>query len=326
MITTTKQSTFAATRDSKRRTEELTGIFESIRWHNEDGTFIIATLKTGQTIKGNAKVGMFIRGCEYIFGGKWTEANGRFGPSFQFTSVESKPPVTREAVSAYLSKHISGIGAGIGDVGIRKLIDQFGADAVISTMKNSPKDIASFLGLDYAKAELAADTLKKIEKFETTRIALGQLFQGYGFPQSTVEACIDTFGVNATDAIKRDPFTMLVRGFHGCGFLRCNALYDALGLPKARLKRQVICLWHLLTEGNGSVWYDAEWCRQELTRMVSSDVQFVKAVKLGTRAKWLSTHRDADWQDSEKGKLWLASREHAACEHELAEAVIGFLS
>jgi hypothetical protein len=148
---------------------------------------------------------------------------------------------------------------------------------------------------------------------------LTQLFEGRSFPQQTIEACIDTFGVNAYDAVKRDPFTMLVRKFHGCGFLRVNALYESLGLPRARLKRQVICLWHLMTEGNGSVWYDADWCRQELTRMISTDVKFAKAIKLGVRAKWLSTHRD------EHNKLWLATREHAGCEADLANAIAEFL-
>lgn len=315
-----KAKTAAADRDAKRRDEELSGVFESIRWQNEDGSFFIATLQSGQSIKGNAKPGSFIRGCEYVFAGKWLPAQGRFGPTFQFFTYRAKDPTTPEAVTGYLDKHLAGSGAGIGLVGIRKLIAQYGAANVISTIKNQPKDVAAFLGLTREKADLASETLKKIEKFEDTRIRLTQLFDGRGFPQQTIEACIDTFGVNAYDAVKRDPFTMLVRKFHGCGFLRVNALYESLGLPRARLKRQVICLWYLCNEaGNGSVWYDAEWCNQELSRMVSTDVKFSKAVKMGVRAKWLSTTRD------EAGKFWLASREHANCEGELASVVAKFI-
>lgn len=309
----------AVERDNQRRTEELSGVFESIRWQSADGTFIIATLQSGQSIKGNARPASFIRGCEYVFSGKWMPGQGKFGPTFQFQNYRAKDPVTPEAVSGYLDKHLAGSGAGIGPVGIRKMIAQYGAANVVAIIKTKPKDVAAFLGLTSEKAELASETLRKIEKFENTRMMLTQLFNGRGFPQATIEACIDTFGVNAYDAIKRDPFTMLVRGFHGCGFLRVNALYESLGLPMARLKRQVICLWWLLTEGNGSVWYEAEWCRQELSRMISTDVKFSKAIKMGLRAKWLSSERD------DEKKLWLAARSHAACEAELADAIAEFL-
>jgi len=310
----------AAERDASRRSEELTGVFESIRWQNDDGTYIIGTLQSGQSIKGNARAGSFIRGCEYTFGGFWDSGNGKFGPTFIFKTCQPKAPVTREAVVAYLMRHLAGTGCGIGDVSIKKIITQYGPDKAIDTIKNHPKDIASFLGLDLQKAIDASNTMKRIEKFETTRIQLTQLFEGRGFPQSTVEACIDTFGVNAVDAIKRDPFTMLVRGFHGCGFLRVNALYEALNLPKARLKRQVICMWHMLTEGNGSVWYDAEWVGGRLASMISSDVKFVRAVKLGVRAKWLSTFKCPKTR-----RVWLASREHAAVENELVLTLSGFI-
>lgn len=314
-----KGKTTAYDRDAKRRTEQLTGVFESIRWQNDDGTFIIATLQSGQSIKGNAKPGSFIRGCEYTFDGRWDSSNSRYGPTFSFQRYAAKQPVTPEAVTNYLVRHLAGSGCGIGEVGIRKLIIQFGAEKVVSTIKDEPKNVASFLGLEISKAEGASERLRKIEKFETTRIQLAQLFDGSGFPQSTIESCIDMFGVHAADAIKRDPFTMLVRKFPGCGFLRVNALYEALGLPKARLKRQVICLWHMLHEGNGSVWYDAEWCQQELTRKISTDVKFRKALQLGIRAKWLSIHRD------DEGKAWIAAREHAACEEKLADLISVFV-
>ena len=310
----------AAERDASRRSEELTGVFESVRWQSEDGTYVIAKLQSGASVKGNAKAGSFIRGCEYTFGGFWDSAGGKFGPTFIFKTVVSKAPITREAVTAYLSRHLAGTGCGIGDVGIRKILTEYGPDKAIATIKDRPKDIAALLNLDLLKAIDASNTMKRIEKFESTRIALTQLFEGRGFPQSTVEACIDAFGVNAADAIKRDPFTMLVRGFHGCGFLRVNALYEALNLPKARLKRQVICLWHMLQEGNGSVWYEADWAAGELARMISSDVKFVKAIKLGVRAKWLATYRDPSTR-----RLWLASREHAEVENELVRTLCGFV-
>lgn len=304
------RNTVAAERDSKRRSEELTGVFSNITWSNEEGTFLIARLRSGQTIKGNAKPGSFIEGVEYIFGGNW-KSDPRYGDSFFFNSYHAKDPVTPEALRGYLGRHICGTGCGIGTVGVGKLIAAFGADKVLHVMKYEPHNVAALLGLDKQQAEQAASILLSVEKFENTRLQLNQLFEGRGFPQTTIEACIETFGVNAVDAIKRDPFTMLVRGFTGCGFLRVNALYESLNLPLNRLKRQVICMWHLMTEGNGSVWYQADWIGQELSRMVTSSVNFRKAVRLGLRAKWISSHRDA------KGELWLAAREHASVEREV---------
>ena len=313
-----RRNTAASERDSKRKTEELTGVFYSVRWQNNEGTFFIGSLKSGESIKGNAKPGSFIPGCEYVFAGRW-ETHPQYGQSFNFSSFRAKAPVTAEAVRSYLDRHIKGIGCGIGPAGITKLIASFGPEKVLHVLKYEPKNVQSLLGLSAQDAKLAADTLLNIERYETTRLELNQIFEGRGFQQGTIEACIDTFGVHAADAIKRDPFTMLVRGFPGCGFARVNALYESLNLPKNRLKRQVICLWHLLTEGNGSVWYDADWSSQELTRLVTATVNFRKALTLGIRAKWLSTYRDGS------GKLWIAAAEHAVVEEQLSGLLAKFV-
>ena len=132
---TSKTKISAAGRDAKRRDEELSGVFESIRWQNPEATFFIGCLKDGQSIKGNAKPGSFIRGMEYTFGGKWLPAQGKFGPTFQFFTYRAKDPVTPEAVTGYLEKHLAGSGAGIGFVGISKLIKQYGAANVLLTIK-----------------------------------------------------------------------------------------------------------------------------------------------------------------------------------------------
>lgn len=313
-MTPHKRTTVAAEKDQKRRTEELTGVFNSIRWQNEEGTFLIATLMSGQTVKGNARPGSFIQGVEYVFGGRW-ESNPRYGDAFIFQTYKSLEPVTADAVRGYLQRHLCGANCGIGMVGVSRLILEFGPDKVLSTIKGKPDVVANLLKLKPEQAKEAQKILLSVEKFENTRLQLNQLFEGRGFPQTTIEACIETFGVNAAEAIRRDPFTMLVRDFPGCGFLRVNALYESLNLPAGRLKRQVICMWHMMHEGNGSVWYDAEWIAQELSRLVSSDVKFRKSLQLGIRAKWLSRRKDAE------GKLWLAAREHAAVENDLVSLV-----
>lgn len=293
--------------------EEIRGTFNGVRWAKEDGTWLIGSLEGGQSIVGPAGRESFIRGCEYVFMGRWEDSS--YGKQFRFSSFAAQQPATADAVKAYLRRYVFGTNAGIGEITAGRLIAEFGPENVLEKIRSAPQEIAEFTKIPPEKIEIASQILRDAEKFETTRMQLASLFEGRGFSQKLIDDAIREFGVLAAERIRRDPFTLLVRKFHSAGFMRCEQLYRDLGLPLHRLKRQVICLWHLIQQADGSTWLDAEFAVGEMARLVSSRVDPKRAIRLGVRAKWLSVRRD------EQGKLWIAERTEAVAEAVVARRV-----
>lgn len=293
---------------------EIEGEYKSLRWSADDGSFMIAALSNGITIVGAANPNQFIRGIEYRFSGRW-EDHKSFGKQFKFMTCIAKEPVTSQAVMAYLRKYLHGSGSGIGEVKSRKLIADVGAARVIDVLKANPGKVAEVAEITKEQAEIASKTLIAVEKWEHTRMQLVTLLEGRGFSQKCIDQAITDFGVCAAEKIRRDPFTMLVRKYPSAGFLRCDQLYRDLGLPEHKLKRQVICLWHLINQANGSVWINAETAIGELRRLISSSANPKRAIVLGRRANWLSTRRD------EKKKLWIAESQESKNEWIIKDCV-----
>jgi exodeoxyribonuclease V alpha subunit len=294
--------------------QEIQGEFQSVRWSNPDGSFLIANLADGTSILGPAKPASFIRGVEYRFSGRW-EDNDKFGKQFRFILYTEREPVTADSVMAYLRKNLFGFGSGIGEAKGRILIAKYGPESVLSAIKSDPGSISGIANISYEQAVKASEILIAIEQFESTRVQLAVLFQGRGFTQPCIDRAIEDFGVCAADRIRRDPYTMLVRKYPSAGFLRCDKLYMDLGLPENKLKRQVICFWYLLNQADGSVWINAREAIGELNRLISSRTNPKKAIRLGVRAKWLVTKRDND------GVLWIAERAEAMNERKVLECV-----
>ncbi len=159
--------------------------------------------------------------------------------------------------------------------------------------------------------------------FEQTRIQLDHLFAGRGFPSGLIDLCVENFGVSAIDVIKRNPFTLLVRGFPGCGFIRVNQLYESMGLAgraHESRKREVIYLWHAIKEGDGSVWYDSRVLCQNLARTISTKTNPRRAIAIGVRAGWLVQRRDKE------GVLWLSTAEESGIERRLTEKLVAMIA
>jgi len=273
-------------------------------------------------VLGNAPVGDFIPGLTYRFGGRWEEDRkdkytGRVERQFKFTHYTKAEPHSRYGLVSYLAKFAPGIGPVIAG----RLFDAFGTDAV-KVLREFPESSGVVALLSLEKAKIASAALKRMGKMEDTKIELVGIFTGRGFPYSLTDACIKVWGVLAPTRIARDPFSLLVRRLPGCGFARCDRLYNDLGLPPGRLKRQMLCLWNALRTGNaGHTWFPAEHCKQTLEQSVSGvRVNFPRAVKLGLRSRWLAKRTDAG------GNLWLAEFAKAENEQVVAEKLASLLN
>lgn len=278
---------------------------------------------------GNAPRGEIVSGLTYRFSGSWQDDrkdrfSGRVEKQFKFQWSVKAEPHSRYGLTNYLAKYAPGIGPVIAN----RLFDEFGSEAV-KVLREFPEKavaVANVGGrqlLTLEKAEEAATKLKAMGKHEDTKIELATLFSGRGFPNSLAEQCIRVWGVLAPKRIARDPFSLLVRRLSGCGFARCNRLYEDLGLPLGRLKRQTICLWHSLrTDNEGHTWFPAEHCRRSLEGSIGAvvTVNFVRAIKLGLRSRWLAKRTDSE------GRMWLAEYAKADNEKTVAERLAALLT
>jgi ATP-dependent exoDNAse (exonuclease V) alpha subunit len=285
------------------KVEELTGEYASTRWSNDDKSFLIGSLRDGTIVKGNADPEKLLPGGSYRFLGKWQD-HPKYGRQFQFQTFVESEPHTYHGVIQYLLRNTERVG--IGRATAHALVDAFGPDKVIQVLKRNPETVAAIVprvSLDMAKR--AAQQLIAVEKFEQTKIDLLDLFAGRGFPNDLIDSCVRKFGVLGPKRLRHDPFTLLVHNMPGCGFLRVDALYQALGLPLDRLKRQAICVWHAMkSDMSGSVWFRRAWIESRVRELVSGELRIDKAIALAVRARlvevkvvdgveWIATAQDA---------------------------------
>lgn len=265
--------------------------------------------------KGNDYNNDLTPGLTYRFLGRW-EDHPKYGRQFSFNQFIKEIPLERTGVVKYLAKYAPGIGPAIAN----RLFDQWGANA-IRVLRNCPEDAATIKGLTLEKAIEAAAALKELQQFEETRVELNQLLSGRGFSHSLGEILIKRWGIMAPGIIRHDPFKLLVNGFPTCGFNRCNEMYLAMGLPEGRIKRQMLCLWHVMHKSMDHTWYGLDFLDYQLKKSIeSAEPQLVKALKLGVRSKWIAVRND------DQGKPWFAEKKKAENEGVIARVVGGMLT
>lgn len=292
---------------------DLIGVYANTRFRSTDSTFVIGFLEDGTCVKGNAEEGELIPGCPYQFFGAWEE-HAKHGRQFKFQQFLKKEPHSRHGLVAYLERYAPNIGPTLA----ARLYDAFGSEAV-KVLRTQPEQAAAACDrLTIEKAIEASHALKELVALEDTKIELTNLFAGRGFPGALVDACVAKWHILAPAKVRRDPFTLLVNGMTGCGFARCDRLYLDLGLPPDRLKRQVICLWHVInSDMSGNTWIAAHDAMTQLKQHVSgAAVKPKKAVRAGVLSGWLAKRIDAE------GKWWLADGQRATNEKYLAERLL----
>lgn len=281
-----------------------------IPFFKEEDGYTIASLADGRTAKGTTDPDNFAIGDTYRFLGRWDDGDEKYGPFFRFETYTRHEPATREAVIRYLTKTCDGIG----EKTAARLYDQYGAETCKVLRTFPAKAILDGLLKDDVAME-AADALEKIAAYEETKLALFGMFDGRGFPGTLIDRCIETWGVKAPDAIRRNPFTMLVRRLPGCGFKRCDRLWLDLKLPRNALKRQMICGWAEVrrkTESEGDTWHRDLVFTDEIRRNVTPPIAAERALALGIRAGWLASRTD------KYNRLWVAEARKARNERDVA--------
>jgi hypothetical protein len=309
--------------------DTLSGVLHRVKFRSKEpgNDYVIATLVTGETVKGDAPDSEFIVGSSYSFEGTWKlgrEWQGKREKEFCFTKLTRSESHSRTGLVHYLEKFCPGIGPTLSN----RIFDEFGQDAV-KALRTSPDEVSSRVkGLTPEIAEVASKELQKNVKHEEARIALNQLLDGRGFSRNLASQCLKKWGILAPTRIRRDPFCLLVAGFPSAGFARCDRMYLELGKNPGRLKRLMLSTWYQIRESmEGHTWFPAKQVLEKLRRdaatglddvsqhsMQSADQRVLKAIRLGVRAGWLAIRKTS-------GGIFIAEGQQAANEGVIAQHI-----
>lgn len=318
--------------------EELTLIYscERHRFTSQTGgedTVIIECYRppTGQqslfaipetvAVKTQAEPDEFTPQLSYRFYGHWSSyKNKRTGETqnqFHAKTFVRCQPHGQAGTVRYLLR-----APNVGRVTANKLWEKFQGDAV-RILRESPDVAVAAVGskqFTEKKASAAAAFLKTEQALEDCTIDLIDLLGGGGFPKVTPKKAVERWGNAAADYIRKSPYHLM--SFRGCGFLRCDQLYIALGHNPAKLKRQAYCAWYALArDTEGHTWYPTETVEKGIRGMLGgATARPVAAAKLAKRAGLMATRRD------ETGTLWLADGRKAGAEEQVAKRVAKLLA
>jgi hypothetical protein len=300
------------------RTEELRGKFEGIRWKStEPGNFyVIGHLDDGTVIKGDAGETGLLPGMEYSFHGKWGESS--YGKHFDFRAFVQAEPLTRPGVVAYLRK----LCPGVGDMIANKLCDLYGPERAIAVLKTDPQKVSAEIGgrFPLEKAIASSERLIKEQKWQSTKVELLGIIGGGGFRHECIDLAIGKWGVHAPSVIRRDPFAMMLEKFPGAGFLTCDKLWHKLGLPGNKMKRQVMCVWHVLrSESDGSTWLKKSQIAAGVERLVTGKVKTERAIRFAIKLGLASS-------ETIDGEEWIAYAKVSWDEMQIAEKLAGMMA
>lgn len=198
---------------------EIFGQVEDVIFRKEESGFTVIELSTEDeyvTVVGvlpevNA-------GEELRLRGNWV-THPTFGRQFRAELCERSMPSTAADLYKYLA---SGAVTGIGAKTAQKIIERFGDDT-FDVLENHPEKLAVIKGISLSRAEKMSRSFN--EQFAVRQIMIS--LERFGMTPSECLKAYRTFGANAADMIKTNPYILCTEAV-GIGFERAEAIADAL--------------------------------------------------------------------------------------------------
>jgi len=264
------------------------------------------------TIKGRCRVGDMKWGTSYRLWGRWV-THEKYGLQFHFSTFVRSRALGRSGVIRFLQTVPR-----IGPMAAASLYDRYGDDAM-NALRNEPEEISQMIrGLTVEAARAAGEQLRAEMDTERLHAELMGLLGGRGFPQKTIDWCIQRWGNRSADAIRDNPYSLLECS--GVGFLRADRLYLDMGKDPAAIERQVCCLKYGAEKTNGDTWRPYESVHTTLKENITSDeARMEEAVREAVELGLVECRADS------KGERWIATTSRAAQERTIADRLSSLL-
>lgn len=256
--------------------------------------------------------------------------SGEIEKQFHFRTFVPHIPPTLEGITAHVAS--CGRGCGIGPAKAKRLVEHFGPETALDSIRQHPEIVARVANIDIELANRLSDVLKSQQATENAKIELDRLLSNRGFPKTLAGRLIKEWGNKAPEIVATEPYRLMA--FRGIGFKLADKLYIELGHDPKAIDRQALCLWYsIASDTAGHSWFPASECVARLQSMVGTGVDYRAAI-LRAREWWGEVGEDhygavasirtdsATGRIDENGdQLWLAEGKVARQEQRLAELI-----
>jgi exodeoxyribonuclease V alpha subunit len=255
-------------------------------------------------------VSAFRPGCRYHLIGEWNTHNGK--PQFRAAEASPIEPTDFEGTSLYIASICEGIGPVLAD----RIVEFYGPNTALDTLKKDPKRAAKDVrGLREPVALGASDTLIANSHYAEEKIALMTLLHGRGFYHTIYAKCLQRWGGMAAQHIRENPFILMETRMPGAGFGRCDSLWIDMGLPPDAVSRQMWCMYYMVTQhSHGDVWVRSTRVEQKCQEHVAAEPRIEEAIVLAEREGLLV-------QKTIQDERYLSLRQWADHETRLAQCI-----
>ena len=229
------------------QTDHLTGMVQSIIYHNEENGFTVFTVSTEDdedTTTCTGYISAPLEGETLKMEGTYVQ-NPRYGLQLSVTKLERTRPSTAFGIEKYLS---SGVIKGLGAKTAKLIVARFG-EQTFDILENEPERIAKIKGISLKKALSFAESFHA--QADQRRVML--FLQEYGISPTFAMKIYKRYKEETVDAIKANPYR-LADDIDGIGFKTADAIAHKLGISKdapERISAGVrYCLWEAAGEGH----------------------------------------------------------------------------
>jgi len=260
-------------------------------------------------ISGIGRKDKFVRGDSYfMLVEKFTKEP--YGVQRRYSSIQKAEPVSLTAITRYL-QHAKGIG----EKAAMRIVGEYGTQS-LEACRERPTEVEIKCGIKQSVMSELRGTLIRNKRLEKVTMEVEELIHGRGFPRTLATKVIETWGVNAIETIRENPYKL--RSFHGVGFKTCDALYQHLGLPMDAMIRQVQCVLHAIeSDISGSTWI----AKKQIADLVNRNIggakprledairQAVDEGLIRERGGWFASADCADAESSFVSDIYAAVQE-----------------
>ena len=261
--------------------QKLKGHITRYRFHNEDNSYSIATLKTEDDRKVTI-VGYFPKVTSdllYELEGNWIE-HPTYGEQFEVLAFRRAKVASFQGLVNYLS---SDYFPGIGPKTAEKIVNHLGDDAIEKILED--KMVLRDVGLNAIRIERFYQQLLENQSLEGVTIDLFEL----DIKGATAMKLITTYGLKAATIAKTNPFR-LIDEVQGIGFIRADEIREKVGIPEddpRRIKAAIIYSIREYGERNGDTYATEEQVFDYAKQFLKIDLDFDPFVKELIREKKL---------------------------------------
>jgi exodeoxyribonuclease V alpha subunit len=219
--------------------EVVRGVIQRVTFRNAENGYAVLQVTVADKREQLTVVGTHLEpkvGAHLVVRGHYRE-HPKFGRQFHATTITETAPTSVDGLETYLG---SGLIKGIGPKTAKRIIEEFGADA-LEVIHRDPERLAKIPGIGKHKAVMVSQAFaEQSDVREVTRFLVE-----HNISTGLAARIYDKYKNRAVEVLSRDPY-LLARDMRGVGFTTADGIAMKLGLDPAAPQRLKAGLYYSL--------------------------------------------------------------------------------